>query len=413
MNRIDKFIRKKEELIQINNHFIEELIEEIKRLSNEIEEKESKNVELKLELMREKEKVKSYEKQLEDLKKEEVKSIKSDDSKAEKSLGQIIKDIEETFNKSKSKKGNIKLDSKWFEKAREMVEDLIDRYSIAEGDINFMEAYIIIEISAYYGLLEKLLKSSAYLNKFYDESMRKSKQKEIVNRDSERKLFKEDPKNKVIINTDVARNKELNNNPKDIYSKIIEEFNINNIVEAKKSLEMLFKKKSEVGILNSNERMTVLFINYIFNVHIPTLERDLKYSMIKQGYETILYNRLINNKPCLSYIESYRNRFTMIDIKAKEKILNALIFICREKEKKENEVEYNLNEESELKKLGYTVSLGREQRWNLLKNKAIPKLGKKKIESHLRWLIKMNKGRKNRVNAVTEWEYDLRRVLAL
>ena len=70
----------------------------------------------------------------------------------------------------------------------------------------------------------------------------------------------------------------------------------------------------------------------------------------------------------------------------------------------------NLNEESELKKLGYSSSLSRVERWNILKNKAIPKLGKVKVESHIRWLIKMNINRANRSNAVNEWQYDLEKL---
>ena len=75
-----------------------------------------------------------------------------------------------------------------------------------------------------------------------------------------------------------------------------------------------------------------------------------------------------------------------------------------------NDLGNNLNEESELRKLGYSSSLSRAERWNILRNKAIPKLGKFKVESHIRWLIKMNINRANRSNAVREWEYDLEKL---
>ncbi|MFY9275767.1 MAG: hypothetical protein WAO68_02265, partial [Clostridium sp.] len=75
-----------------------------------------------------------------------------------------------------------------------------------------------------------------------------------------------------------------------------------------------------------------------------------------------------------------------------------------------NDLGNNLNEESELRKLGYSSSLSRAERWNILKNKAIPKLGKVKVESHIRWLIKMNINRANRSNAVNEWQYDLEKL---
>ena len=78
-----------------------------------------------------------------------------------------------------------------------------------------------------------------------------------------------------------------------------------------------------------------------------------------------------------------------------------------------NDLGNNLNEESELKKLGYSSSLSRVERWNILKNKAIPKLGKVKVESHIRWLIKMNINRANRSNAVNEWQHDLEKLLKM
>lgn len=80
----------------------------------------------------------------------------------------------------------------------------------------------------------------------------------------------------------------------------------------------------------------------------------------------------------------------------------------------QNELDSNkLNPESEIKKMGYSTSLTREERWNILKNKAVPKLGKAKVIGHIRFLIKMNKSRSVMFNAVSEWEYDLERLIKL
>ena len=53
----------------------------------------------------------------------------------------------------------------------------------------------------------------------------------------------------------------------------------------------------------------------------------------------------------------------------------------------------SLNEESQLKKLGYSSTISRNEREKILKNKAIPKLGKARIMSHIEWLININKNK--------------------
>ena len=79
--------------------------------------------------------------------------------------------------------------------------------------------------------------------------------------------------------------------------------------------------------------------------------------------------------------------------------------------KNEDFYENNLSDESIIKKLGYSTALGRELRWNILNNNVIPKVGKRKVINHIKFLIRMNKNRSVMKNAVREWEYDLERLL--
>ena len=112
----------------------------------------------------------------------------------------------------------------------------------------------------------------------------------------------------------------------------------------------------------------------------------------------------------------------MIDPKVKGEIIVKMISISKDDSKKHktitviNQEEFEvgkLNAESEIKKRGYSTSLSRGERWNILKNKVVPKLGKAKVIGHIRFLIKMNKSRSIMFNAVSEWEYDLERLIKL
>lgn len=69
-----------------------------------------------------------------------------------------------------------------------------------------------------------------------------------------------------------------------------------------------------------------------------------------------------------------------------------------------------LNDKSELGSLGYSTSLSREMRWNILKNRAIPKLGVEKTKYIIKFFIKFNGKAKNKQNALVEWQYDLNRL---
>ncbi|OWZ84090.1 coiled-coil domain-containing protein [Natranaerobius trueperi] len=82
---------------------------------------------------------------------------------------------------------------------------------------------------------------------------------------------------------------------------------------------------------------------------------------------------------------------------------------------KENASGYNLREKSELGKLGYNVreETSQQERWEILVNEAVPKLGVRKvvqiISSHIR-LRKLQRDSHKYERAISEWEYDLKRL---
>lgn len=72
--------------------------------------------------------------------------------------------------------------------------------------------------------------------------------------------------------------------------------------------------------------------------------------------------------------------------------------------------EIPLNEKSPLKVLGYDTTKSKEERWRILTQQAIPKLGKQKVVWYINFFIKMHKKKATMASAIKEWEYDLRRL---
>lgn len=200
------------------------------------------------------------------------------------------------------------------------------------------------------------------------------------------------------------------------YENIISSFRIGKHIESLRYLNLLLDNGQVIGRLNKVQLTTLLFITYYLKGQNYT-PNDLlrKINFKKNDYEKNIYEKLINLHEFKYYLEVYKNKLELIDERVKDKIIRELeqsaLRINEQKKKvNTNELGNNLNEESELRKLGYSSSLSRAERWNILRNKAIPKLGKFKVESHIRWLIKMNINRANRSNAVREWEYDLEKL---
>lgn len=72
----------------------------------------------------------------------------------------------------------------------------------------------------------------------------------------------------------------------------------------------------------------------------------------------------------------------------------------------------NLNNQSKLGALGYSVQLSRYERWIILKEKAIPKYGVDQVRNHISWLVRLKKKDRHQDyrSAIFEWEYDLKRI---
>ncbi|KLU64850.1 hypothetical protein DEAC_c31780 [Desulfosporosinus acididurans] len=69
-------------------------------------------------------------------------------------------------------------------------------------------------------------------------------------------------------------------------------------------------------------------------------------------------------------------------------------------------------EESPLKKLGYSTNLTRRDRWDVLIHRAVPKLGYERVAEYLNWFIedKQKIKQKDFSRAISIWEDDLRRL---
>lgn len=127
-------------------------------------------------------------------------------------------------------------------------------------------------------------------------------------------------------------------------------------------------------------------------------------------------NQLLkHNKPLVSKTKSYQE----IESGA---VISTSSFAWPSTEFKDNKStvesdEKVLNEKSDLKMMGYQISgLTRARRWEILE-KALPKLGLKKIAYTIAYNVKLRKGQKNGLNkfhhAITEWEHDLAKLKKL
>ncbi|MYL35571.1 hypothetical protein GLW05_18500 [Pontibacillus yanchengensis] len=84
-------------------------------------------------------------------------------------------------------------------------------------------------------------------------------------------------------------------------------------------------------------------------------------------------------------------------------------------ETSESENNIDLNSKSALRDLGYRITgLSRKERWDILANKAVPKLGLKRVANMIAYLVRgrksMKDGIKRNRNSITEWEYDLQKL---
>ena len=79
-----------------------------------------------------------------------------------------------------------------------------------------------------------------------------------------------------------------------------------------------------------------------------------------------------------------------------------------------NEGEYDLQDRSRLKELGYDTNQSPSVRWHILTTKAIPELGLPKVAGMIAWFCRSRKqqrgGRQKFARAIAEWEHDLDRL---
>ncbi|MDM0806093.1 hypothetical protein QTI29_06940 [Clostridium perfringens] len=218
-------------------------------------------------------------------------------------------------------------------------------------------------------------------------------------------------------------NKNASNPLNNDYDNIIQLYSDGNLPEVKNNIEKLLDKSIVVEKLSIDKVNSLLFMGNITGVDKYKMERVLKVNTLEASFENIAYRKIVNKKEAYKYIKDNRNNFEKLDPRIKEKLLNELTELQMRRERlgssyfneqralQPQKEQVVLSDESELKKLGYSTTLSESERWNILINKAVPKLGSRKVVWYLRMFIKINKYRKDRLNAVQKWEKDLEKIL--
>ncbi|MDM0814815.1 hypothetical protein QTI46_07255 [Clostridium perfringens] len=218
-------------------------------------------------------------------------------------------------------------------------------------------------------------------------------------------------------------NKSVSNPLNNDYDNIIQLYSDGNLPEVKNNIEKLLDKSIIVEKLSIDKVNSLLFMGNITGVDKYKMERVLKVNTLEASFENIAYRKIVNKKEAYKYIKDNRNNFEKLDPRIKEKLLNELTELQMRRERlgdsyfneqralQPQKEQVVLSDESELKKLGYSTTLSESERWNILINKAVPKLGSRKVVWYLRMFIKINKYRKDRLNAVQKWEKDLEKIL--
>lgn len=130
---------------------------------------------------------------------------------------------------------------------------------------------------------------------------------------------------------------------------------------------------------------------------------DLKYIKYKykSSYGINIYIKTSEVEKKTKNIDVELNRNQIKSKKINNKSMSKIVV-------NDNDIASNLNEKSHIKQLGYTTKLSKNERWNILRNKAVPKLGIHKVYSHIEFLIRLNKNKgKNFDNALKIWKEDL------
>lgn len=227
-----------------------------------------------------------------------------------------------------------------------------------------------------------------------------------------------------IVNDNIEhKNKSHSNRLTSDYDNIIKLYSDGNLLEVKNNIEKFLDKSLSVEKLSIDKVNSLLFMGNITGVDKYKMERVLKVNTLEVSFENIAYRKIVNKKEAYKYINDNRNNFKKLDTRIKEKLLNELTELQMRRERlgdcyfneqrisQPQKEQVILSDESELKKLGYSTTLSESERWNILINKAVPKLGIRKVVWYLRMFININKYRKDRLNAVRKWENDLDKIL--
>lgn len=209
-------------------------------------------------------------------------------------------------------------------------------------------------------------------------------------------------------------NKEINKSTvmsKEIKEKMLKICKGKLIPEAKE----IYKKK--IGVIECEKNHDIN--SGLFYIKLKNKMNDEYYMLKKWGGICTECNKAYVN---IEYVPKNYEIVNLKDVEETYKILNyangekSYSFIPTENQvnnsENKNKAEVgNLKEESDLKRLGYSTRLGRAERERILRNVAIPRLGKQTVINHLKWLIKMNGRRKGMENSIYIWENDLRKIV--
>ncbi|MBO3339586.1 hypothetical protein QTI98_01935 [Clostridium perfringens] len=250
-----------------------------------------------------------------------------------------------------------------------------------------------------------------------------NKETYIIKDDYNKYCLNIDKKQRLEKNSISHENKNVSNPLNNDYDNIIQLYSDGNLPEVKNNIEKLLDKSIVVEKLSIDKVNSLLFMGNITGVDKYKMERVLKVNTLEASFENIAYRKIVNKKEAYKYIKDNRNNFENLDQRIKEKLLNEITELQMRRERlgdsyfneqralQPQKEQVVLSDESELKKLGYSTTLSESERWNILINKAVPKLGLRKVVWYLRMFIKINKYRKDRLNAVQKWEKDLEKIL--
>ncbi len=202
-----------------------------------------------------------------------------------------------------------------------------------------------------------------------------------------------------------------------LYTELLKYFNESDLKSSLLLFNKIIEYKNDLNQLTNVQAITLRFIGYLINKSdfgLDKIKIDKNIGIVPEG---IIYEKMISKLYFNDFLEENKNNLIFIDPIVRENIIKSLYKVSSDSKRVElskgNNEDFdvgNLNTESDIKKLGYSTSLSREERWNILNNKVIPRIGKRKVIGHIKFLIKMNQGREIMANAVKEWRYDLERL---